>query len=194
MKGRIATITLLVVIGAWCIWQADRLRADPPRLESASTDARPLLHPTAENLFGKMDLPYEGLGRVVVHDDWLDIEACGIEFGIRGSNLTPESIVGDMTIEYDQSTGILRLVVSEGDNILDKSFQVDFAIDPPVNVRDNCPGGTCSCGDGRCSSCCSTGYHPRCRDCRRNSESCTCVKNAAGMEVSEHIPEEIPQQ
>lgn len=51
--------------------------------------------------------------------------------------------------------------------------------------RGECPGGTCSCGAGLCNACCSEGYHPSCKNCRRNSETCTCFINRRSRQEAE---------
>jgi len=60
--------------------------------------------------------------------------------------------------------------------------------------RAECPGGSCSCGANLCSACCSNGYHPSCKNCRRNSESCTCYKNrgSPGEEADLQEYESVP--
>lgn len=54
---------------------------------------------------------------------------------------------------------------------------VHVAVANNAEQRQDCAGGSCSCGAGRCSACCSVGYHPSCSNCGRNGESCKCFKN-----------------
>lgn len=51
---------------------------------------------------------------------------------------------------------------------------------PPDAQSSDCPGGSCNCGQGRCTACCSNGYHPSCSNCGRTTERCACFKNRAG--------------
>lgn len=54
----------------------------------------------------------------------------------------------------------------------------------PRVADDQCPGGSCSCGQGNqcggCTACCSSGFHPQCQSCGRVSCSCGCFRNVRG--------------
>lgn len=58
---------------------------------------------------------------------------------------------------------------------------------------ENCPGGSCSCGSGKCDACCSVGYHPSCTNCG-GSGNCKCLRNRGGNGANIEIDnyQEVP--
>lgn len=73
------------------------------------------------------------------------------------------SYIGDEYNEFKEEYGVVVLT--------------KMGSSEPQADSTECPGGRCSCGQGRCDACCSTGYHPLCRSCQTNSQNCGCFRN-----------------